>query len=742
MNSSRLLNFYALISIAVAPYLATAVPEYSVTTVFTSGDGYHTYRIPAIVKANDGTLLAFCEGRASTSDLGDIDIVLKRSSDNGLTWGSLSVVQSEGTQSIGNPAPVVDRTTGHIHLLFTRENDTVFHTVSTDNGLTWSVRIEITANVKRPEWGWYATGPCHGVQLTRGNQAGRLVVPANHRIGADGSDSGSFGAQIIYSDDNGATWHMDAYTEEINGAAPNETTLVELNTPGTAGGSHLYINSRDYGSDPGTRSEAYSGDGGSSYSVAYNGNAHFVTPIVQGSLVRFSATDEGDATNRIIFSCPNGGSRSNGSLWTSTDETNTWSQPKLLLAGAYAYSDMTKTASGHLGVFAETDNYGNIKFIRVNEEWLDVPPPPAENPSGAFWNFEEKASGNTADTTTDAIQDIGPDNNQRHLTADAAFSYITGSPSYSGNTALTFADNGGLSIPDSETDNNFDFAAGDSFTIEAAFRSPNGTSNTGAIVAKDLGANQPSWWLRVESAGHVRFLVSDNSSEALVSTGTTIVNDGNWHTVVAVKDGTNDRLKIYLNGTLIANVADTTTGSHANAQALCIGRFNASGRDFIGDIDFVRITPSALAPAQFVTTHTQLDADADAIPDTYERSLAGDLNTLGTGDQDSDGSSDLLEYALGSMPTDASSVPATSMSVSGANSYSFTHIQRKLPAWLTLSAEFSSNLQTWDKTIPNASISTSTSPIDAERDTYTHTITPTSGDLPSIFAQLILTSSQ
>ena len=78
--------------------VAIAAPEYMLKSVFTSGtEGYHTYRIPAMVRANDGTLLAFCEGRkTSGADHGDIDIVLKRSSDNGATWSAIIPVQEEG----------------------------------------------------------------------------------------------------------------------------------------------------------------------------------------------------------------------------------------------------------------------------------------------------------------------------------------------------------------------------------------------------------------------------------------------------------------------------------------------------------------------------------------------------------------------------------------------------------------------------------------------------------------------
>src|SRR5688572_13256009 len=105
---------------ACALDLHAQTPAFSETVPFTSGqNGYHTYRIPAIVRSTNGTLLAFCEGRKNSgSDSGDIDIVLRRSTNNGLTWLAMSLVQEEGGSAsitIGNPAPVVDETTGNIH---------------------------------------------------------------------------------------------------------------------------------------------------------------------------------------------------------------------------------------------------------------------------------------------------------------------------------------------------------------------------------------------------------------------------------------------------------------------------------------------------------------------------------------------------------------------------------------------------------------------------------------------------
>src|SRR6476620_8766963 len=129
--------------------------EISTATVFKSGQGgYHTYRIPAIVRAKNGDLLAFAEGRKNgAGDHGDIDIVLKRSSDGGQTWGPLELVQDEASDPtgkvwIGNPTPVVDHADpkhpGRIWLAFTRSNAKMFVTSSDDNGRTWSERREIT----------------------------------------------------------------------------------------------------------------------------------------------------------------------------------------------------------------------------------------------------------------------------------------------------------------------------------------------------------------------------------------------------------------------------------------------------------------------------------------------------------------------------------------------------------------------------------------------------------------------
>ena len=155
------------------------MPEFQ--DLFVSGrEGYHTFRIPALAVTTAGTVLAFAEGRRNGSaDTGDIDLALRRSTDDGLSFGELQVVVEGGGDVAGNPAPVVDRDSGRIWLPFCRNDGegpedlihagkaprTVWVTCSEDDGATWAAPREITADVKDPAWTWYTTGPCHAIQL-------------------------------------------------------------------------------------------------------------------------------------------------------------------------------------------------------------------------------------------------------------------------------------------------------------------------------------------------------------------------------------------------------------------------------------------------------------------------------------------------------------------------------------------------------------------------------------------------
>src|SRR5207248_859826 len=155
-------------------------------------------------------------------DSGEINLVLKRSTDGGATFAPQQVVWADGQNTCGNPCPVLDESTRRLWLLCTHNlgedvekqiidgtskgTRTVWVLFSDDNAKTWSTPREITADVKKPQWTWYATGPGIGVQLKHGPHAGRLVIPCDYTNGGALRDTG--GSHIIYSDDHGQTWKL------------------------------------------------------------------------------------------------------------------------------------------------------------------------------------------------------------------------------------------------------------------------------------------------------------------------------------------------------------------------------------------------------------------------------------------------------------------------------------------------------------------------------------------------------
>jgi sialidase-1 len=340
--------------------------------VFRSGeDGYHTYRIPALIAAKDGTLLAFCEGRRqSRGDSGAIDLLLKRSSDGGRTWMKAQTVASFGSDTIGNPAPVVERKTGATLLLLTRnpgdttENQivdasapgtrTVWIARSADNGGTWTAPEEITPSVKRPEWTWYATGPGNGIQL----RTGRLVIPCDHiERGTKARRS-----HVIYSDDRGKTWKIGG----IAGENTNESAVAELRE------GSLLLNMRSY-QGQNRRAVAHSRDGGLTWSKAELDPA-LIEPVCQASLIR--AVRPGKKSDgRLIFSNPADTRRDRLTVRLSQDDGKTWPVSKLIDPGPSAYSSLAVLKDGAIGLLyehGEKSSYERIAFIRFSPDWLSA----------------------------------------------------------------------------------------------------------------------------------------------------------------------------------------------------------------------------------------------------------------------------------------------------------------------------------------------------------------------------------
>ncbi|MGW1531819.1 sialidase family protein [Streptomyces aureus] len=349
----------------------------AVSVPFRAGrEGYASFRIPAVVATRTGTLLAFCEGRVgSAQDHGHIDIVLKRSLDGGRTWGPLQIAANNGTNLAGNPAPVA-LDTGRVLLVHVRsaasasedallrgrvkaaDGRRVWVQHSDDDGLTWSSPREITAQVKKAGWRWYATTPGHALQLG----TGRVVVPGNHTLPPAGSDNGTEAkynsGHCLLSDDRGANWYLGYIDENTNGYVNvNETTAAELPD------GRVYFNTRNDSPSPGNRADAHSRDGGRTLVRPFRPQAGLVTPVVQGSLLQLRDPD------LLLFSGPADPEfRALMTVRASADGGTTWRSAHTVDGLPAAYSDLVRVDTTTLGLLYETGDFGayeTITFRRI-----------------------------------------------------------------------------------------------------------------------------------------------------------------------------------------------------------------------------------------------------------------------------------------------------------------------------------------------------------------------------------------
>ncbi|MGD9646059.1 MAG: exo-alpha-sialidase [Pirellulales bacterium] len=361
----------ALVLGIIASRASSAGEEPKAVDVFVAGEGgYHTYRIPALLRAKDGNLLAFCEGRKTgRGDHGDIDLLVRRSSDNGATWGPTEVVYEEGGKAkitIGNPCPVLDAETGEIWLTFCRDNRDVLVTSSSDHGRTWTKPRDITADVKPKDWSWYATGPGIGIQLTRGEHRGRLVIPCDHRepLGKQGAKC----SHVFYSDDHGRSWQLGGTVAHHT----DECQVAEL------ADGELLINMRNYlardGGQPdrgGMRTVARSSDGGQTWS-GFDVDRALVEPVCQASLIGVPWPDE---SNKVVLYFANPATRNKRERMTvraSYDGGRTWPVSRVVDPGSAAYSSLAVLPDARVALLYERDNYGAITFVVLPMELQQV----------------------------------------------------------------------------------------------------------------------------------------------------------------------------------------------------------------------------------------------------------------------------------------------------------------------------------------------------------------------------------
>lgn len=316
------------------------------------------YRIPVIATAPNGDLIAAIDQRVpSCGDLKwnqDINIVIRRSTDQGKTWSNLeSIVDYPLGESASDPSIIVDAMKNTIFLFFNYMNhksepNTYYFRVikSTDNGKTWSTPQDITTQISKPEWTksfkFITSG--NGIQTQSGTLLHTIVNLEN-------------GLHVFGSSDHGLTWFL-IDTKIFPG---DESKIVELPD------GKWMINSRVNGF--GYRYVHISDDHGKSWTSKVD--TSLIDPGCNGAILSYPYQMKGESKNMLIFANPKSSKdRINMTVRISYDDGRTWSDGKTIYAGSSAYSSLCILKNGDIGLFFEKDDYSENVFVRFTLEWL------------------------------------------------------------------------------------------------------------------------------------------------------------------------------------------------------------------------------------------------------------------------------------------------------------------------------------------------------------------------------------
>ncbi|ALG08787.1 hypothetical protein AOZ06_19375 [Kibdelosporangium phytohabitans] len=491
--------------------------------------GYGCFRIPVMARTTAGTLLAFAEARKSPScaDRGDVDLVVRRSTNDGRTWGPIRVVTSGSPQdpdaphTRGNAVPVMDAETGKVNLISTSNEATPtgkrlpWIQRSADDGLTWTAPKPLGASFDGTNNGWFATGPAHGIQLENGPHKGRLVVGAHQKPNATTVLAG-----VLYSDDHGDSWRASTVPNSyVDGQlSPGEIAVAEL-----PDGS-LYAAARNEIPTGHHRARAVSTDGGTTM-PKFAAIPSLVSPNVQGSILPLRRTYRGTPGDVIVFAGPSDpDDREKLKIRYSTDRGTTWSSPPggLVTNDRSGYSDLAELTGGEIGVLYEGGvafSADEIRFTRFTPGQLGLPGTTHGTPS-------PQPSTPAGPTTPDST----PEANDAYLRGNASL-----------NDGLLLDGTGGYAeIPYSRT---IDPGAGD-FTISTRFR--HSATQTGPNQALfwgyGVGASAAQVWLRVQpGSDQIAAWVQGQSGHAYLTladpSAATAFGDDKWHQLTLTRTG-------------------------------------------------------------------------------------------------------------------------------------------------------------------------------------------------------------
>jgi len=360
-------------------------------------DNCDTYRIPGLVTTSEGTLIAVYDNRYNSSkDLQEnIDIGMSRSTDGGQTWEPMRVIMDMGEwgrrperlNGTGDPCILYDNNTGTLWVaalwmsgltpdemlwwssqpgMSPEETGQFILVKSTDDGLTWSDPINITEQVKNPEWQLMLQGPGRGITTDDGT----LVFPAQFKvdIGETAIDGGQFTSHstIVYSNDGGETWQTGT------GAKSNttEAQVVQL-----ANGK-LMLNMRDdrnrqVKDETNGRAVAVTIDMGQTWTLHPSSNSSLPEPTCMASLIAEDIMIDGIRQKVLFFSNPNDKyTRTKMTIKASLDGGLTWPpehQQEVNEESGYGYSCLTLVDEDKIAILYEGEKELYFQLIPVGD---------------------------------------------------------------------------------------------------------------------------------------------------------------------------------------------------------------------------------------------------------------------------------------------------------------------------------------------------------------------------------------
>ena len=333
------------------PAIAEGILDHQVLFDTSTRADVACYRIPSLVTAPNGDLLAAVDERVTSCDdlrgNRDVNIVMRRSSDAGATWSALeSIVNFPDGRSASDPSIIIDEISGDVLLFYNyMDHDGAAGTYrlhvmrSRDQGRTWSDPLDITPQITRPEW----RDDFVFITSGRGTQtrSGMLLHVLVH-LGE--------GAFVFGSRDHGETWfRLDAPLRPAD-----ESKIVELSD------GRWMVNSRV--NDAGVRYVHVSSDEGRTWTS--RPDSSLIDPGANAGFIRYDDApgDPPDsvtasARSSLLFSnAASSTRRENLTVRTSRNDGASWNAGRSIYPGPSAYSTMTVLDDGTIGLLFEKDD--------------------------------------------------------------------------------------------------------------------------------------------------------------------------------------------------------------------------------------------------------------------------------------------------------------------------------------------------------------------------------------------------